>query len=45
MWKEAKESGNLMGCSGAFDRVIEELTREDKIEETISSNVVFVAER
>jgi len=44
MWKEARESGNLMGWSGASDRAIEELTKEDKIKEIISSNVVFVVE-
>ena len=44
MWREAKESGSLMGWSGASDEVIEELSSVDVLREVVSRNMVFVAE-
>ena len=44
MWREAKESGSLLGWSGATDEVIEELTSKDVVHEILSQNLVYVAE-
>lgn len=44
MWREAKETGNLLGWSGATDEVIEGLTRDDVVQEILSQNMVYVAE-
>jgi|Deesub1362A_J573_1020465.scaffolds.fasta_scaffold00012_128 ribosomal protein S18 acetylase RimI-like enzyme len=44
MWMEAKETGSLLGWSGATDEVIEELTSKDVIREILVQNMVYVAE-
>ncbi len=44
MWREAKETGSLLGWSGATDEIIEELTSKDVVQEILSQNMVYVAE-
>ena len=43
MWREAKESGNLMGWTGATDEVIDELSDINTLKEIILKNRIFIA--